>query len=129
MEEIPMKRTISLILALILFCTLPGMFASDEFDLIDEEEISEEYISYPGIDDGSTHSAYCSYCGCNTSCEYCIDYLVSTFTPTDHLTHWSTIYYNEVCTYCSNRWGCYFYGEFQETHWFDINDACIYCGY
>jgi len=124
-----MKRTISLILALILFCTLPGMFASDEFDLIDEEEISEEYISYPGIDDGTTHDGYCPYCGHDTSCEYCIDYSATQYCCIDHLSHYVVLYYTEVCTTCSNRWGSYHYGDFIESHTFDINDACIYCGY
>jgi len=113
-----MKRTISLILALILICTLPGMFASDEFDLIDEEIPDNPVIIY----DPETHDGYCSYCQSTTAHEYCtiIEYSYETST-----THRVYVEVQDICTSCNNRDILSY--DYAEDHSFNHYGICV-CG-
>ena len=99
-----MKRTISLILALILFCTLPGMFASDDVDFCghDHDELT----------DVITHDSYCSTCGYVTPHEYCnVDY----YGNPDSGGHWCYTYEQDICTVCNDRTET-FIGDAYEGH-------------
>ena len=117
-----MKRTISLILALVLLCTLPGMFASDDVDFCghDHDELT----------DVITHDSYCSTCGYVTPHEYCnVDY----YGNPDSGGHWCYTYEQDICTVCNDRTET-FIGDAYEDHKYVFSGEpglglCTRCGY
>ena len=129
MEEIPIKRTISLILALILFCTLPGMFASDEADNYDHDHDAECDCEICHGDSQLRYDYWCDVCGNYSSLTWeCVQQWFESY-EYDSSCHLVCCYYAYFCTGCWTMVGDLSYTDSLEGHsseW-DETRGCYYC--
>ena len=95
-----MKKAISLILALILICTLPAMFASDDADIYDHDHDCDCDHEHLRVND-----PWCDFCQNYTSL-YEVEY-GPYFDPYDDDYHLVTFYYFDYCSNCNNLYAIF----------------------
>jgi len=130
-----MKRTISLILALILICTLPAMFASDDANNYEHEhdhdhdcDCDHEHLRVGDV--------WCDRCGNYTTLNE-VEYGPYPV-PYDENNHENYFLYYYFCSNCNADFGSS-YTSSLEGHRFDVfyfddehgyeHRACSWCGY
>ncbi len=113
-----MKRTISLILALILICTMPATFASDDaFDHDHDCDCDHEHLT--------RYYSYCPVCQIDTW--QVENYDVTGYSCYDENDHIVYVDVYECCIECGTTWYIESIDSLEGHHWFF--GMCDLCGY